>query len=70
MLFAIGDLNNAIETAEPFINVFVNSGGAGPATALTIILLVLLIAGNNTCTTTESRQMWYVFHHSPTAIHR
>lgn len=57
MLFTMGDLEDAINTGEPFVSTF-NSIGPSGATALTIILLVLLIAGNNTCTTAESRQMW------------
>jgi choline transport protein len=56
-LFCIGDLNDALNATEPFVQAFLGCGPAA-ATGLTLILLVLMIAGNNTSTTTQSRQLW------------
>ncbi|KAM3077293.1 hypothetical protein ACMFMG_006644 [Clarireedia jacksonii] len=58
MLFCIGDLNDAIDSTAPYLNLFLNTGSTAMATVLMIILLLLIYSGNITSLASTSREMW------------
>lgn len=58
MLFCIGDLNDAIDSPAPYLNLFNNTGSLGMATTLTVILFLLVFSGNVTALATTSRETW------------
>ncbi|PQE12935.1 hypothetical protein CJF30_00002834 [Rutstroemia sp. NJR-2017a BBW] len=58
MLFCIGDLNDAIDSTAPYLNLFLNTGSTAMATVLMIILLLLIFSGNVTALASTSREMW------------
>ena len=58
MLFCIGDLNDAINSPAPYLNLFNNTGSVGVAMTLVIILFLLIFSGNITALATTSREAW------------
>jgi choline transport protein len=58
MLYGIGDLEDAINSTAPYLNLFNNSGSTGMAFALSVLLFLLIFAGNITALATASREMW------------
>lgn len=58
MLFCIGDLDDALESTAPYLNLFLNTGSTAMATVLMIILLLLIFSGNITALASTSREMW------------
>ena len=58
MLFCIGDLNDAINSPAPYLNLFNNTGSVGMAMTLAIILFLLIFSGNITALATTSREAW------------
>lgn len=58
MLFCIGDLDEAINTAVPYLKLFKNTGSDAMAITLLIILVILIFSGNITSLATTSRETW------------
>ncbi len=58
MLFCIGDLNDAINSTAPYLNLFNNTGSVGVSMTLTVILFLLIFSGNITALATTSREAW------------
>ena len=58
MLFGIGDLDDAIESTAPYLNLFMNTGSIGVALLLSIVLFLLCFSGNVTSLATASREVW------------
>ncbi|KAK1820251.1 hypothetical protein LTR12_005257 [Friedmanniomyces endolithicus] len=61
LVFCLGDLNNAINSAtgQPYVQVLLNATQSTGATiALTVVMLILLISCAVNTATTSSRQLW------------
>lgn len=58
MLFGIGNLDDALNSTAPYLNLFRNTGSTGMALALSIILFLLILSGNITALATASRELW------------
>lgn len=58
MLFCIGDLDTAIVTPAPYIQLFKNTGSDSLATVLMIIVFLLIYLGNISALATTSREVW------------
>lgn len=58
MLFGIGNLDDALNSTAPYLNLFQNTGSTGMAMALSIILFLLILSGNITALATASRELW------------
>ena len=58
MLFGIGNLDDALNSTAPYLNLFRNAGSTGMALALSIILFLLILSGNITALATASRELW------------
>ncbi|KAK0974843.1 hypothetical protein LTR54_016981 [Friedmanniomyces endolithicus] len=61
LVFCLGDLNNAINSAtgQPYVQVLLNATQSTDATiALTVVMLILLISCAVNTATTSSRQLW------------
>ena len=61
LVFCLGDLDNAINSAtgQPYVQVLLNATQSTGATiALTVVMLILLISCAVNTATTSSRQLW------------
>ena len=58
MIFGIGDLEAAIDSTAPYLNLFLNTGSNGVALLLSVILFLLIFSGNITALATASRELW------------
>lgn len=55
MLFCIGDLDDAINSDTPYLDLFLNTGSVGVAILLPLVIFLLLFSGNVTSLATGSR---------------
>lgn len=58
MLFCIGDLDTAIITPAPYIQLFTKTGSDSLATALMMVVFLLIYLGNISALATTSREVW------------
>ena len=58
MLYGVGDLDDAIDSAAPYVNLFLNTGSIGIAILLTLVVFLLVYSGNVTALATGSREIW------------
>ena len=58
MLFCIGDLESAVASAAPYLDLFNNTGSIGVALMLSILIFLLIAFSNVNTLAATSRETW------------